>query len=371
VRDATFEAGGFLQSLHPIVTPLRYDITSRADNREKWLLPEHQIEALRKPSQISAQVQGLVDSLRAGGATDREIVDAALRFFRKENFVYSLNPQTYGSDALTEFLFQRRSGFCEHYAAAFATLMRIAGIPARVVIGYHGGEYNRLGNYVRVRQLDAHAWAEVWLRGDGWFRVDPTNVIAPDRISSGSESFLESQALADNAAAGVSTSAAGLREMLREARLAWDNIKYQWDLRVVNYDEDSQQTFFNFTGLGDFAPPVIVLWMAIGALLIFGLLAWFLGHARHERVDPLVRDYRRFCRALAKAGIEREPWEGPQQFAERAASEYPQQAAAIRDAAALYIAARYARQVDSEAPFRRAVRKLPRFSRPAAIAGSM
>ena len=362
VRDSTFEAGGFLQSTHPIVTPLRYDIISRPDNHETGLLPEHRVEALSKPSHISAQVQQLVDAWRAGGASDREVVDDAMRYFRKENFIYTLEPQTYGSDTLTEFLFQRRSGFCEHYAASFAALMRIAGIPARVVIGYHGGEYNRIGNYVLVRQLDAHAWAEVWMKGEGWLRVDPTNAIAPDRISSGSESFLQSRALADNAA-GSSTSAAGLREMLREARLAWDNIKYQWDLRVVNYDEDAQRTFFNLAGLGDFAPPLVVLWMAILALLLFALLGWLLSLARRERVEPLVRDYRRFCGALAKAGIAREPWEGPQDFAARAAGECPQQAPAIRDAAALYIAARYARAEDSEAVFRRAVRALPHFSR--------
>ena len=367
VRDAEFQAGGFLQSIRPIVAPLRYEVTSRPENREVGLMPDHKIEALRKPSQISPQVKALADSWRAGGTPDREVVDAALRFFRKENFVYSLAPNTYGSDALTEFLFQRRSGFCEHYAAAFATLMRIAGVPSRVVIGYHGGEYNRLGNYVLVRQLDAHAWAEVWLKGEGWMRVDPTNVIAPDRISSGSESFLESRTSADSAADGASASAAGLREMLREARLAWDNVKYQWDLRVVNYDEDAQRTLFNIAGLGDFAPPVIVLWMAIGALFLCGLPAWGLGRARGERAEPLVRDYRRFCRALAKAGVAREPWEGPQQFAERAAAQCPQHASAIRDAAALYIAARYARQADAAAPFKRAVRRLPRLSKPASV----
>ena len=282
-----------------------------------------------------------------------------MQFFRKENFVYSLTPNTYGRDPLTEFLFQRRSGFCEHYAAAFATLMRIAEIPSRIVVGYHGGEFNRLGNYVLVRQLDAHAWAEVWLRGEGWIRFDPTNVIAPDRISSGLESFLESRALAENAGGETSTGVAGFREILRETRLAWDNIKYHWDLRVVNYDEDAQQTLFNLAGLADFAPPVIVLWMASGALLIFGILAAWLGRTRRERLDPLVRDYRRFCRALAAAGVVREPWEGAQQFAERAALRFPEQANAIRRAAELYIAARYGREPEAAAPFKKAVRGLP------------
>ncbi len=358
-RDSEFQAGGFLQSVRPIVAPLRYTVVSRPDNHEVGLMPDQRLEGLGKPRVISAQVQGLVDSWRANAAPDRAVVDSALQYFRKENFVYSLAPNTYGADALTEFLFQRRSGFCEHYAAAFASLMRIAGIPSRVVIGYHGGEFNRMGNYVLVRQLDAHAWAEVWLKGEGWMRVDPTNVIAPDRISSGFESFLESRALAENSGGQTSTGAAGFRELLHEARLAWENVKYQWDLRVVNYDEDAQQTLFNLAGLGDFAPPVIVLWTAIGALLVFGILAAWLGRPRREQLDPLVKDYRKFCRMLAAAGVVREPWEGAQQFADRAARRFPGQADAIRGAAELYIAARYGRAPESAAPFKKAVRKLP------------
>ena len=150
-----------------------------------------------------------------------------------------------------------------------------------------------------------------------------------------------------------------MRAIFHETRLAWENIKYHWDLRVVNYDEDAQQTFFNLAGLGDFAPPVIVLWMASGALLVFGILAAWLGRTRRERLDPLVRDYRKFCRALAAAGVAREPWEGAQHFAERAAGRFPEQADAIRRAADLYIAARYGREPEAAAPFKKAVRRLP------------
>ncbi len=359
-RDTDFQAGGFLQSFRPTIAPLRYTVTSRLENREPGLMQEHRKAALEKPQLISAQVQDLVASWRANAADDRAVIDAALTFFRKENFVYSITPSTYGADPLTEFLFHRRIGFCEHYAAAFATLMRIAGIPARIVIGYHGGEFNRLGNYVLVRQLDAHAWAEVHLKGEGWVRIDPTNVIAPDRISSGSESFLESRAFGENPIGETSTGAAGLREMLREARLAWDNVKYQWDLRVVNYDEDEQRTVFNVVGIGAFTPPVIVLWIAISMMLIFGILGAWLGRTRRERIDPLVRDYRKFCGTLASAGVVREPSEGAHTFAERAAARHPEHARAIRDAAELYIAARYRQQGKAGTSFRKAVRQLPR-----------
>src|SRR5205807_3979349 len=140
-----FEAGGFLQSKRPVVAPLIYEVISRPENHETALFPIQRIEALRKPEVIGPRVQALVDSWR--GAGDREIIEAALRYFRQEKFVYSLEPGTYGGDALSEFLFERRVGFCEHYAAAFATLARLAGIPSRVVVGYHGGEMG-LGNYM-------------------------------------------------------------------------------------------------------------------------------------------------------------------------------------------------------------------------------
>src|SRR5206468_365886 len=115
----------------------------------------------------------------------------AIQYFKSPGFVYTLSPGPYNSPELDEFLFERRAGFCEHYAAAFASLMRLANVPSRVIIGYQGGEFNEIGQYLIVRQSDAHAWCEVWLKGRGWLRVDPTSVIAPDRVNAGLQSFLE------------------------------------------------------------------------------------------------------------------------------------------------------------------------------------
>src|SRR5207249_5266364 len=114
-----------------------------------------------------------------------------LQFFRTHGFRYSLSPGEYKKNDLDQFLFHRRTGFCEHYAASFATLMRLAGVPARVVVGYLGGEYNDLGRFFLVRQADTHAWCEVWLPDSGWTRVDPTGVVAPGRASLDLNSFLE------------------------------------------------------------------------------------------------------------------------------------------------------------------------------------
>jgi transglutaminase-like putative cysteine protease len=123
--------------------------------------------------------------LRRKHADDSALVEEVLRMFRDQNFFYTLEPPLLGETPVDEFLFKTRAGFCEHYASAFAVLMRGAGIPARIVTGYHGGDLNQFGNYLIVRQAEAHAWAEVWLEGRGWLRIDPTSAVSPNRVEAG------------------------------------------------------------------------------------------------------------------------------------------------------------------------------------------
>ena len=364
VRGAHHEVGGFLQSDRPVLKQMRYEVISRPDNRETTLPADQRQRATQKPSRISPQVQALVNVWRAAHPGDRELVDAALHHFRNERFTYTLEPGTYSdTHALDEFLFERRAGFCEHYAAAFASLMRVAGIPSRVIIGYHGGENNARGGYVIVRQSEAHAWCEVWIKGEGWERVDPTEMIAPDRLSSGLDSFLETRAAADPNAAQRSAAATGWRELRRELRLVWDNVNYQWDLRILGFDEESQRAFLADLGFGGFR------WVEMGisvsiviALLLGGIGLWQRRPGRPP-LDETGRAYARFCRALATAGLPREPWEGPQHFGERAATRFTAQAAAIREITALYARLRYAPTPPPAVELFRAVRALPRLER--------
>ena len=139
-----------------------------------------------------------------------------LRTFREQPFVYTMQPPRLADNAVDEFLFETRKGFCEHYASAFTVVMRAAGVPARVVTGYQGGEFNPLGGYLIVRQSDAHAWAEVWIRDRGWLRVDPTAAVAPERIQGG---------LID--AVGADEPVPG---RLREASDAWLQVELGWDI---------------------------------------------------------------------------------------------------------------------------------------------
>jgi transglutaminase-like putative cysteine protease len=356
LRGAYYVAGDCLQNDRAITSTLLYDVVSRPEDRQTYLPRDQHAAALLKPLHISKAVQSLVNAWRASAADDRELVKVALRYFRDERFVYTLDPGSYpDTGALDEFLFSRRKGFCEHYAAAFATLMRIAGIPSRVVVGYHGGEFNQLGQYMIVRQSDAHAWCEVWLRDKGWLRVDPT-----DMVDSGFDSYIEGHPTDPAAAARVSSTLLGWREIMREAMLAWDSMNYEWDLRVLNFDEDNQRSFFSIIGLRDMKWPQILGGAAFSILILLALLALLLRRPGRLRTDPIGRWYARFCKAAEAGGVRREAWEGPRDFGERAAARFPAQAAEIREITALYIQFRYAAKPPVPGDFIKAVRALPK-----------
>ncbi|MGE5213433.1 MAG: transglutaminaseTgpA domain-containing protein, partial [Nitrospirota bacterium] len=242
VPGAMLVRGDYLYSVQPIRKSRRYDVVS-SERRSTDIAARERAEALEVPASISPAVRDLAQSWAVQSRDARGVVSSALQFFRTQGFSYSLTPGEY--DNLEEFLFRRRVGFCEHYAASFATLMRLAGIPARVVVGYLGGEYNDLGHFVLVRQADAHAWCEVWLPESGWTRVDPTSAVAPGRASLDLTSFLETS-LAANA---MGSRRGGLLEQLLRSgvftniRFLWQTMSYEWDTRLLAFDADVQDIF--------------------------------------------------------------------------------------------------------------------------------
>src|SRR5262245_49059839 len=205
-----------LLSLRPIRNRLRYDAASHlgyhygTDER-----PELLRRALRLPSGYNPRSIQLAREIRQRSAADADVVTNALEVFRSQPFFYTLVPPELGRDSVDEFRFATRRGFCEHYASAFVFLMRAAGVPARVVTGYQGGEINPLGDYMIVRQSEAHAWAEVWLSGQGWVRVDPTAAVSPARIQVGI-------AAAVSAADPLPISVRGSFQLLNRLHFAWD-----------------------------------------------------------------------------------------------------------------------------------------------------
>jgi transglutaminase-like putative cysteine protease len=269
------------------------------------------------------------------GDAPAAIVGDVLRMFREQPFEYTMQPPRLADNAVDEFLFETRKGFCEHYASAFTVLMRAAGIPARVVTGYQGGSFNPYGGYLLVRQSDAHAWAEVWIDGEGWVRVDPTAAVAPERI----EGSLIDAVGADEPVPGRLRDASPL---WLQVELGWDAVNDFWNQRVVRFDAAAQFNLLERLGVDE--PD----WRALGLglagslaaffLLLSGWLAW--------RLRPPPRDWpsrlhSEAVRRLRKRGLVPGTAEGPIAFLERAESACPDLARPLREIRALYAAERY------------------------------
>jgi transglutaminase-like putative cysteine protease len=330
--DATLRSGAVLERRQPITERLVYALRSHPAYRTGGLPVWERRRALAAPP-TSQRVRALAASWRATAAGDDEVVRAALGHFAKQSFHYTLSPPRLGSDPVDEFLFETRRGFCEHYAAAFATLMRAAGVPARVVIGYQGGLYNPSGGYYMVRQSDAHAWTEVWLAPRGWVRVDPTSAVAPERIEQG----IESVAAANDeqrAMGGAPFGGEWLARAWRQARFTWDHANLAWFYWVRDYDEARQARLLERLGVREYG----VLAMVLGVLTLVLIYAF---SASTPVRDPLQRIYERYCRKLARAGLARAPSEGPVDYARRASRRWPEQREEIQAITAHYVALRY------------------------------
>lgn len=321
----------------PVNEVYRYEVRSYPTYRTGELTPQERIRGLQLPSRSNPQSRALVAEWRQRDPRPEALVNAALTLFREQEFYYTLTPPLLGdSNIIDGFLFRTRQGFCEHYASAFVFLMRVGGVPARVITGYQGGERNDLGNYYIVRQADAHAWAEVWLEGRGWVRIDPTAAVAPNRIQDGGlfASIADPQALPFLMRRG------GDSEWLRQLALSWDSFNNIWNEWVVAYGPDRQKEFLSGLGFGpvDWGDMTVAMISALSGLgLAYAGLRWRQRYAR----DPVVRAWQRFCARLARRGLAREADEGPLAFAERVAHQRPDLAESVWAISRLYAMLRY------------------------------
>lgn len=295
---------------------------------------------LRLPSEINPRTLELARRWRRELGTEEElgqIVERARRYFAEQEFSYTLSPPLLTSaNRVDEFLFDSRQGYCEHYAGAFVALMRAAGIPARVVTGYQGGELNPVGNYLIVRQSEAHAWAEVWLEEGGWLRVDPTAWVSPSRVEQGVR-----EALGEEASGALPLISRNDIPLLRQITLRWDALNNAWNLWVLGYGPEQQRAFLSRFGLGSWERMTIALVLVTAAVgfIVVGLTLWR-QRRRFER-DPIVGPYRRLCRRLAAAGLAKADSETPRAFAERVAESRPSIGESIATLTALYYRLRY------------------------------
>ena len=351
----------------PVHARLRYAARSNLVYRANLSEATRQIQrALQLPGEFNPRAQQLAAGWRANSKDDAEIVRKALSYFNQQGFQYTLEPPPLGVNSVDDFLFGSKQGFCEHFSSSFVFLMRAANVPARVVTGYLGGEFNAYGNYYIVRQSDAHAWAEVWLEGQGWVRVDPTGAIAPARMQGSL-----SAALPNNAALPFM-----LRDppqWLRNLRLNWDTLTNQWNQWVLGYDAERQFAFLTRLGMDSITWQKIALDMMAGVGVMIALFALFmLRHLFTRQPDKVQAAWLKLCRKLAKAGLPRAAHEGALDYAARIATAHPELADVIHDLAARYSALRYGTIHDEHAQreFIRLTQDFPRFHKSRRMGGA-
>jgi protein-glutamine gamma-glutamyltransferase len=302
---------------------LRYRLQSTLDDRSRRL-------GLRLPAGFNPRTQALAAQWRQRyGSDDAAIVQAALTLFHDGGFRYTLAPAPLGRDSVDDFLFDTHEGFCEHYSSAFTVLMRAAGIPARVVTGYQGGYWNKLGEYLLVRYSDAHAWSEVWLAGRGWVRIDPTGAVRPERVSLG-------------AAAAAGDQLSWYRnDWLQGLRNHWDIVNRWWDQGVIGFDALRQRGLLTPFGIRDTDTATLGILLAVSSVLFIAIgLAWAL--LRRRPRDPLRDALRELERKLARKGVVRGLAEGPQHYLSRAARALPGQRDELARLMSCYLELRYA-----------------------------
>lgn len=346
-----------LWSRKPVQSRLRYEVTSFLQHAtERELSDFWRRRMTRLPAKSNPLSRRLAIELRAESSSTEEFYRRILLMFAEDEFVYTLRPTLLGEDAVDDFMLLTKRGFCEHFASSFVFMMRAANIPARVVVGYQGGEFNPIGNYLAVRQFDAHAWAEVWIEGEGWRRVDPTSAVAPERIENGLQAAIDDEQtfLQDSPLSWFKYSHT---LWLTELRLQLSAIGHYWDTWVVGYNPTMQLRF-----LGQFMGDVNIKKIAIALFVIFGGVLLFtalllLRKRKGTPLDSVSREYLTFCGLLHKLGIGRRIGEGPIDYAERIGSARPAISKAVREVTDIYVDLNYSERQDRQADeLKRAVR---------------
>ncbi|MDA9298168.1 DUF3488 and transglutaminase-like domain-containing protein [Pseudomonadales bacterium] len=306
-----------------VTTKFKYAVTSDLEYRlETDLSDEVRQRTTNLPSGSNPRARELANLLYAAATSDADYVNRVLIYYADEEFVYTLAPPVLGDNDIDEFLFDSQRGFCEHYAGSFVFMMRTAGIPARIVLGYQGGEYNALANYIAVHQFDAHSWAEVWYEGRGWVRVDPTRMVSPERIQRGLESAVadENTFLANSPLSWLK-----YRQLLwlQDLRQQLDAIGHYWDNWVVGYNPRTQLEFLS-TYFENINASRLGLLMLTTFFVLLGIVALFVLRTRNTRLLTAVdQQYLRFCQLLAKQGLVRQTGEGPWSYNERVSQTRP------------------------------------------------
>ena len=290
------------------------------------LTARERLRALSYPRSVNPRAQHLAQRWRSetqGNPT--AIVNRAMAMVNAE-LAYSLAAPALGRDTVDEFLFETKTGYCEHFSSAFVYLMRASGVPARVVTGYAGGYRNPVGDYWVVRNSDAHAWAEVWLAGRGWVRVDPTAAVAPERIY---------DTVADRMPGRI-----GDFDGFSGLWNATDWLRSGWNDFVLGFNADRQSRMLQWLGVRQLDAKTLTLMFALIALVTLAWMLWWLRRGERQR-DPLLRAWHGLSRRYRRFGLAREPSEPASDWISRVAKVRPQDAEALSRLASRFIERRY------------------------------
>ncbi|NNF41349.1 MAG: DUF3488 domain-containing transglutaminase family protein [Woeseiaceae bacterium] len=286
----------------------------------------------RLPGASNPRTVALAESMHDAAGSDTAYINAVLQKFNEEDYFYTLQPPPLGSNSVDRFLFESQRGFCEHYASAFAVMMRAVDIPARIVLGYQGGEMNPMGGHMIVRQSDAHAWNEVWLDGQGWRRVDPTAAVAPERIDYG---------ISDAARDGIGASwgLTAPSQLLHRLTMTIDALDARWNELVLGYGPENQIRFMQWLGISepDWQKMMFIM-IGTVVLLVLGISLLL---ALRYRAPPKDRASILYARFIKKTGLQPGVGETAERFAERVTAETTIPEPAVLSVTAAYHAARY------------------------------
>ncbi len=293
---------------------------------------------LQLPTQPSAKINTLVQQLGGFEGHHNQFARNVLNYFTRHNFQYTLTPPLMHQRPIEQFLFDHRAGFCSHYATAFVYLMRVAGIPARVITGYQGGELNDVGGFLEVRQANAHAWTEIWLDNKGWMRIDPTATVAPERIE---QNVNVDQQIASGNVSFTHINSLQSVNWLRQMHRLWSSLDYSWQRWVINYDSDNQAILLDILSLFNIHNLLHALF--IFAAFLASLTAFFLLRPSiRAKKDQAQHLYDKFCHKIYHlTRLQKHASEGPVNFARRVNTDFPDLETDVSSITELYIKIRY------------------------------
>lgn len=339
---------GRLYAISSVEQQYQYRVASYTEASLDSQLSEAQIQGnLQLPARSNPKTLALAERFKQSYPDPQQRMAAMMRYFNESPYYYTLQPPPVGPQQIDDFLFENQAGFCVHYASALAFMARQTGIPARLVTGYQGGEWNQSAQYLSVYQYMAHAWVEAWLPGHGWTRFDPTAMIAPERVEQGFDAFFNP---ADSYLQESPFSSLRLRQypLLNQLRLSIASIDYYWSKWVLGFDNQRQQQLLKRL-LGDVDSTKLAILIICTMALIGVAIAYSVGLLQFQRQpDRLKAGFDAITALLAKKGLPRETDEPPQRYAQRVATHLPTLAVPLQRYIDCYMALKYQPHSPSE-----------------------